>query len=826
MISLCAFDRITSYSSIGETVRMKLPYSWLAECVDGLPDPGTVAEQLILRGFEIEDVESPGALIQDVVVGQVLELKPHPNADKLTYCQVTDGAETYPIVCGAKNHKEGDCIALARVGCVLPGDFKIEKRKIRGEVSMGMMCSTRELGLGDDHEGILILDPGAPLGTKLVDYLDLNDVIFDISITPNRPDVLSAVGMAREAAAACGGTVRMPDTGPLPPDVDEGYAPSVTLEADDLCPRYTALVLKNLSIRPSPEWLKKRLEACGIRSINNVVDATNLVLMELGQPLHAFDLSKLKDERIVVRRAKPGEPMRTLDGEDRTLTEDMLVICDAENPVALAGVMGGEDSEVSDSTTSLLLESAFFAPASIRRTSRAVGLSSEASYRFERGVDLDMVIPAAWRCARLIQELAGGTIAGDITIADTSHKEVLKDRLARPIRLRFSECDRRLGSSIPRQTIMENFKSILFEVTGTAEDHIDLLVPSFRFDVQREADLIEEVARCVGYDQFEPTVPMGRIAPPEPTRIERPLLNALHTTLTNAGFDEAITYTYTAKEHLIPFAKDAALLDADVVTIQNPINVDERTMQCSLLPSLLLAAKRNIAHGNSDFGLYEVSKTFEVPAGDLIETNRLAGVMLGRSMHDWRQSRGDVEFYDLKGFVERLLQAAGVSRFRVSEGPSWLHPHRGCLVVVGKTEVGAFGELHPELAITHEIPGRVCVFEFNLEALNEAYKNRRVRFKPFSAFPAVKRDLAFLLPEGVSAEAIEKTIRKQAGELLEDVSLFDYYKGKQVEEGFASVAFRVSLRSETETLTDEKVESLCSELLSTLQSKLNVRLRA
>lgn len=804
---------------------MKLPYSWLNELVDNLPGPEELAETLIMRGFEVEEMISPGDGIQDVVVGQILEQQQHPNADKLSYCQVTDGQETYSIVCGASNMKPGDKVALARVGTVLPGDFTIEKRKIRGEVSQGMMCSARELGLGEDHAGIIILDESAPLGGSLVDHLGLDDVVYDLGITPNRPDALSALGIAREVAAACGGTVTLPDHSPLPPDIEPDSAPSITLEAPDLCPRYTGLVVKNITIGPSPEWLQKRLEGCGVRSINNVVDITNLILMEMGQPLHAFDLDKLGEKRIVVRRAKAGEPMTTLDGVERALDEDTLVIADARQPVALAGVMGGEDSEVSEATTDILIESAYFHPPCIRRTAKKQTLSSEASYRFERGVDIEMVEAAAWRCARLIRELAGGEIAGTITVADSDDQAYFERLRGRSVTLPLDYCDRLLGKKIHVDEITRIFDSLNLKVQESNNRSVTVQVPSYRGDVQRPADLVEEVARCHGYNDFPPELPEAPVKDPEPQRVSRELVDRVHECLINAGFYETVTYSFVSEDSLEPFPPTDVPLENPVSTILNPINTSERTMRTSLAPSLLNVARHNHARGTNDLGLYEIAHVYHPEGDELVEKWVLCGIWTGAPLQNWRHKKDEIDFFDLKGLIDNLLQRAGVSKYRHLPGPPCLHPYRGVWLAMGKHHIGYFGELHPSLAEQYELSGRVGLFEIDLQPLSDALRNHQPQFTPLSPYPAVKRDLAFLLPEGVTVKEIETVINKEGGEWLESVRLFDCYRGKQVTEGYASVAFRLIFRSQDETLKEDAVDAIRHRILQRLQEKHGVQLR-
>ncbi len=805
---------------------MKLPYSWLQALVKGLPSPEELGERMTMAGFELEEVSSPGEEIRDVVIGKILKSGPHPNADKLTLNTVTDGSKEYAIVCGASNMKEGDCIALAKTGTILPGNFKIEGRKIRGEKSEGMMCSLRELRLGEDHSGIVTLPADTPLGGRYIDLIGLNEVVFDFNVTPNRPDALSALGLAREAAALCGSTVEMPDCSPVPPDIKPDFVPSVTLEDEELCPRYTALVIKDVKVGASPEWLVKRLEACGVRSVNNVVDATNLVLMELGQPLHAFDLDQLNEQRIVVRRGRAGERLVSIDGDERQLDEEMLVIADAKKPVAIAGVMGGLESEVGNDSTSILLESAFFHPPSIRRTSKRLALPSEASYRFERGVDFEMVIPASYRCARLICELTGGRVAGQMGIADSSNTEHIQSLQERTMSLRFAYCDRLLGQSLDHEEIESIFNSVHLTVENRDSETITVRIPSFRQDITREADLVEEVARCHGFGEFTPTVPKSPVQAPEAQEIDRQMLGSIRRYLTAEGLDEAVTYSFTDVESLKQFSSSELDFECAKATIQNPINTAEATMRTSLLPSLLQCARRNVAHGNSDFGLFEIGRIYPALKDEIDERQTLSAVIVGNPHKNWRDPKSELDFFEIKGLVEEVLQIGSLRRYRLIPGPEWLHPKRGAFVQAGKKPLGFFGELNPALTEQYELTGRVLVLEIDLHSLTTFFRAGTTAYKPFSTFPSIKRDLALLIPLGATAKKVEDCIRQESGDLLEELELFDYYQGKQVADGAVSAGFRMTYRSAEGTLKEGTVDTIVDKILARLEKQLGVDIRS
>lgn len=802
---------------------MKLPYSWLAELVENLPPADVVADQLIMLGFEVEDVEEQGAGIGDVIVAELLERNPHPDADKLSVCRVNDGGAEHTIVCGADNMQAGDYVALARVGSVLPGDFKIEKRKIRGQASSGMMCSSRELGLGDDHSGIMILPKDYGIGNRLVDEMGMNDAIFDISITPNRPDALNAIGIARELAARNKSNLNLPKYNEMAPDEQPDFSPSITIEAEDNCFRYAGLVMTGLSIGPSPDWLKNRLEACGIRSINNIVDATNYVLMEMGQPLHAFDYEKLEDKRIIVRQANSGEVITTLDEEKRELQEHHLVIADAKNAVAVAGVMGGLDSEVTESTTTLLLESAYFNPSSIHKTEKQLKLPSEASYRFERGVDFETVIPAVWRCANLIAELAGGKVVGKMTITDTANKKNIEDLQGHSQSINVSYCQQILGKDFSADDIEGYLTSVGFTTESKDANRVTVRVPSYRNDVQYPADLAEEVARCYGYDRFESTLPMLPARPPERQEISHNFINRLRDILTANGLDECITYSFSDHETLKAFTGNDEVLSHPLTNLENPISPRESTMRSSIVPSLLLAAQRNVSYFNNNFGLFEVGRAYLPQEGEYAnEINRVAGIIIGNPLQSWSDTRSELDFFAVKGIAENVLKLGSIQRYRQAKAPDWLHPKRSVSVQMGKEIIGCYGELHPNIAEQFNLSGRVGIFEIDLKPLYENQASKTPQMKQFSNFPAVKRDFALLVPKDVSTKKIEDCITQNAKNLLEEVRIFDYYQGKQVQEGMVSAAFRVAFRSTEGTLKEEIVDETCNAILNALEKKLKV----
>jgi len=635
---------------------MNISINWLKDYVDIEETPQELADMLTMAGLETASITELGEGCEDIVVAQILKKEQHPNADRLSLCQVTDGEETYPIVCGATNMVEGDKVALARVGSVLPGNFKIKKAKLRGVESHGMMCSERELGLSDEHSGIIILPKETAVGTKLVEALGLPDTVIEVEITPNRPDWLSVVGVAREISANTGRALKMP-----PSEVNEGIdsateATSVEINAPYLCHRYTARFIKGVKVGPSPLWMQNRLKAAGVRPISNVVDVTNYVLMELGHPLHAFDFNKLRGGKIVVKRAEEGEKFTTLDGQERALTGENLMICDGEGSVGVAGVMGGLNSEVSDETVDVLLESAYFFPPNIRATAKALGLSTEASYRFERGADIEGLVTALERAARLIVETAGGTVLkGIIDNYPTAHDK-------RRITLRVPRIAQVLGLEIASGRAVECLKGLGIEVIEADDERIVTLAPTHRVDIEREIDLIEEIARIVGYNNIPSTLPRISIQPGVPAG-ERPFYEKCRDLLAAAGLNEIITYSFIDPEddNRIALEPDSPLRAK--VKIQNPLGVETSVLRTTLLPSLLRVAGNNVRRGNKDIKLFEVGKTFHPEEGMPLpeEHVRMAGLLTGsREPLTWWAKQDRLDFFDGKGVVERVFSAIGV----------------------------------------------------------------------------------------------------------------------------------------------------------------------
>lgn len=805
---------------------MRISLNWLKAYVDVALSPEELARRLTLAGLEVSGVERLGEGIGDVVVAQILEKGPHPNADRLSLCRVTDGAAVHDIVCGATNMGAGDKVALARVGVKLPGGMEIRKAKIRGQASAGMLCSERELGLGEDHAGILILPPEIPVGQPVVEALGLPDAVLEVELTPNRGDCLSVVGVAREVAALTGATLRVPEPrfAESGPPVEEQT--SVEIRDPDLCHRYAARVVRGVRLAPSPGWLRQRLRSGGVRAINNVVDVTNYVLLELGHPLHAFDLRRLAGERIVVQRARPGERFTTLDGQERVLDGESLVICDAERPVALAGIMGGLNSEVQDDTVDLLLESAYFLPTNIRATSKKLGLRTEASYRFERGTDVEGLRRALDRAAELIVELAGGAVARGVWDAYPTRHE------RRRVGLRFSKVDAVLGVAVPPDEVAGRLESLGLTVVRRDEAGLEAQVPPHRVDLEREIDLIEEVARLRGYDTIPatlPTVPMT--CEPTPPRVS--LADRSRDALASLGLREAITLSFVDPEEdaRLGLPEDSAL--GRKVALANPLSRETAVLRTSLLPGLLRAAGLNARRQNRDVRLFEVGRTYHPHAGEREplprEILRAGGVLTGRRWPlAWWAGAEAVDFFDVKGVVEELLRRLGVAapRYEPAQDFPWLHPGRGARVLAGKggEELGWVGEIHPDRRQAYELPAPTLAFEVDLEAAARG-SGQPGHFPGLARFPAVERDMALVMDRDIPAQAVLDAVAAVESPLVRSARLFDAFEGGRLPPGKMSLAVRLVYRSDERTLTEEEVAAVEGVILRRLEEGVGARLR-
>jgi phenylalanyl-tRNA synthetase beta chain len=800
---------------------MRISYSWLSEHVD-LPPVEELAKRLTAVGLEVEAVERVGANLGGIVAARIVASEKHPNAEKLSVTRVdAGGPEPLQVVCGAKNYAVGDVVPLATVGTTLPGGTKIEKAKLRGVESFGMLCSARELALDADASGLLILPREVVPGTPIAKALQLEDALLEVNVTPNRPDALSHVGIAREVAALTGGTVRLPR-----PKLAEGGGPAadavrVRIEAPEKCHRYAARVVEGVRIGPSPGWLARRLEACGVRSISNVVDATNYVLLELGHPLHAFDLDKVAGHEIVVRTARAGEKITTLDGKERALVEDDLLIADRDRGSALAGVMGGADSEISSGTTRVLVESAWFAPPGIRRTSKRHGLKSEASYRFERGADPGMVLPALDRCAALIAELAGGTVRGGVVDAHP------RTHRAPEVRLRWSRPAELLGMPVAQEDARRILAGLGFAEGASDASGATFAVPSWRQDIAIEEDLVEEIVRTKGYDAIPETLPRLADATPALPPDAEALLR-VRDALEAAGFSEAVNFSFVAPKELEPLRSPVRTPrgDAPGIPLKNAISAELSVMRTSLLPSLLRNAAANGRQHVQDVRLYEIARSFDPRRGEgdapAREEPKLAGVLLGRRQAvGWAEGGDAVDFYDAKAAVERVLAALGAqdARFSVAAAP-WAHPRFAAALHLGGALAGYVGELHPRVAAAFELPKGVLAFELDVAALLGAAR-LVPRHAEIPRLPPVLRDLAVVVDDGVAAAQVIAAVKAEP--LVEDAALFDVYTGAPLPAGKKNLALALRYRAAGRTLTDAEVDAAHARIVERLRQEPGIR---
>ncbi len=805
---------------------MIVTYNWLKDFVDFDLSPQELCDRLTMAGLEVDSLEEIGGGLDSVIVAKLESVETHPDADRLTVCQVNNGKETVQVVCGATNHKSGDFIAFAQVGSVLPGDFKIKKSKIRGQESQGMLCSEKELGLAAESEGILILPADLPLGIPVFDALNLRDFRIEIGLTPNRPDCLSIVGVAREVAALAGKELKLPVSEISESSEDVNGLASVVIENADGCPRYAARMIKGVAIAPSPDWLVRRLEAVGMRSINNIVDVTNYVMMELGHPLHAFDYRFVAERKIVVKNADDNSKFMTLDDQERTLSGEDLMICDGVKPVALAGIMGGQNSEVQDDTTDILLEAAYFKPTMIRRSSKRHGLHTESSHRFERGADIDMIPVALDRAASLMAQLGQGQVVAGII---DNYPEPLKTPV---ISLSVEKTVALIAVQVAADQIVKLLSSIGLSVEKT--DNADILkvtVPSFRPDIEREVDLIEEVVRLYGYDNIPVTMPVGTVDSSLPPKRQK-LQNQVQDIFVGNGFSETISYSFVSEQLLGRLSLPADDVRTKPVRLLNPLSEDQAVMRTSLVPSMLESVARNLSYRNSDLRLFELRPVFlPVHSADASECHEqlslVAAISGRREPEGWAQGNQPVDFFDAKGIVEDLLWQLGIdgAKYNNENIASYLHPGKSCSVdLKGAGSLGFIGEVHPELLHKFDIEQAVYIIEMNVETLISAVGGTK-KFSPLSKFPSVIRDTALLLDDSVTAAQIIEITNRSVKKGVEGVTLFDLYTGQGIPAGKKSLAIRVRYRDLEKTLKEEEVVKMHDKLIRSICHQLGAEIR-
>ena len=790
---------------------MKFSEQWLRELVQ--PQIGTqeLADQLSLSGLEVDDVEGVAGDFTGVVVGEILTAEQHPNADKLQVCQVSDGEQTVQVVCGAPNARTGLKTAFACVGAVLPGNFKIKKAKLRQVESFGMLCAEDELGLSEDHGGIMELAVDAPVGQDIREFLNLDDQIIDVDLTPNRGDCLSIAGMAREVGVLNKVAVAEVEAPAVAPVIDDRF--DVELVDGHACPRYLGRVIRNINPGvATPMWMQEKLRRSGVRSIDPVVDVTNFVLLELGQPMHAFDLNRL-DSAINVRLAEEGEKLVLLDGQDVELSIDTLVIADAKGPVAMAGIMGGEPTSVTDATRDIFLESAFFNPLAIAGRARSYGLHTDSSHRFERGVDWQLQRKAIERATALLLDIVGGEPGPVIeSVAKAELPEVQQ------VRLRHSKVTAVLALEIPAAEIEEILTRLGMQLEAV-DDGWQVTVPSYRFDISIEVDLIEEIARVYGYNNLPVHTPTAKLPIP-PIAEARLTLQSLRRHLVARGYQEAITYSFIEAELQKSFDDQH-----EAIALANPISAEMAVMRTTLWPGLAKALQYNQHRQQSRVRLFETGQRFVPTADELVQENVIAGILAGnRDAEGWASGKDKLDFFDAKGDLETLLALGGCGdQFTfVADRHVALHPGQTARIEHDGSTVGYIGALHPSLVKQLDLNGPVYLFEVSLDAVTGG---KLPRFSSLSKFPESRRDLAVVTEQTTAFEVIREVVEAEAGEFLKQVTLFDVYQGQGIEPGRKSLALGLTWQHPSRTLNEDEINSAVSAVVSALRERCGATLR-
>ena len=790
---------------------MKFSEQWLRELVQ--PQIGTqeLADQLSLSGLEVDEVEGVAGDFTGVVVGEILTAEQHPNADKLQVCEVSDGEQTVQVVCGAPNARAGLKTAFARVGAVLPGNFKIKKAKLRQVESFGMLCAEDELGLSEDHGGIMELAADAPVGVDIREYLNLNDQIIDVDLTPNRGDCLSIAGMAREVGVLNKAAVTEVEAPAVAPVIDDRF--DVELVDANSCPRYLGRVIRNINPGVStPLWMQEKLRRSGVRSIDPVVDVTNYVLLELGQPMHAFDLNKL-DSGIRVRKAEQGEKLVLLDGQEVELNADTLVIADAKGPVAMAGIMGGEPSSVTDETRDILLESAFFNPLAIAGRARNYGLHTDSSHRFERGVDWQLQRKAIERATALLLDIVGGEPGPVIEAVNEAELPAVQQ-----VQLRHDKVTSLLALEIPAAEIEEILTRLGMQLESV-DCGWNVTVPGYRFDISIEVDLIEEIARVYGYNNLPVHTPTAKLPIP-PIAEARLTLQSLRRHLVARGYQEAITYSFIEAELQKSFDDQH-----EAIALANPISAEMAVMRTTLWPGLAKALQYNQHRQQSRVRLFETGQRFQPKGEELVQENVVAGILAGnRDAEGWTAGKESLDFFDAKGDLESLLALAGCgNQFSfVADRHVALHPGQTARIERNGETVGYIGALHPSLVKQLDLNGPVYLFEVSLEAVTGG---KLPRFSSLSKFPESRRDLAVVADQETGFDAIRQVVEAEAGEFLKQVTLFDVYQGQGIEPGRKSLALGLTWQHPSRTLNEEEINSAVSAVVSALRERCGATLR-
>ena len=800
---------------------MKVPLSWLKEYVDIDISNEELARKMTMAGLEVADIKIIGGSWDKVYVGQVLTVNPHPNADRLKLATVDLGDRQWTVVCGAPNLMVGDKVAFATTGARLIDGHtsKVEELKpatIRGITSEGMICSEKELGISDNHEGILVLPQEYEIGKRLSDYL--GDAIFDIDVTPNRADCLSVMGIAHEIAALTDKPFKMPDLFYQESDKPAESMISIEIQAPDLCPRYCATVIENIKLMPSPQWMQDRLLACGLRPISNIVDVTNYVMLEFGQPLHSFDYSQIRGQKIIVRRAVEGETMYTLDGQERKFTSDTLLIADAERPVAVAGIMGGLATEVRDYTKAILLESANFNQAVIHRSALALKLGSEASSRFEKGLNPELTYYAAKRATQLMAQLSGGTVAKGIVDCYPDKAE------KRPVSIAERDVKRLLGLDISLTEIEKRLRSLGLECEKNNTDIIYAFNPWWRTDINCTADLVEEVARVTGYDYIPMTMLSSTLPTGEGSRLFA-FRQQLRDIMVALGFQEIITYPLTSLEVLKKLSAQGEMIGTAPLGLENPMSQEMEYLRPSIRMGVLSVMARNQRNRESHIRLFEISKAFIPQVGDLPRENEMLCGLIDSVVPDiyWQAKAEPADFYFAKGVVQSLLARWGIDAEYLPCKDISLNPAQSAEIVFNKTKFGVIGEVHPKVLANFDIEEKAFMLELEVDKLF-AMAGKQSIYKAVPRYPSVTRDIALLVDAEVTYDKIMGIIKKFS--MISEAKLFDLYEGEQIPKGKKSMAFRITYQAADRTLKDEEVDDIQQQILAVLAREFGATLRA
>jgi len=795
---------------------MKISYKWLKQYIDINLSVTELEEKMTFSGIEVEAVEKLGQELKQIKIAEIVEKQAHPESDHLSICQVNDGNETLQVICGAPNCAAGQKVAFASIGCQI-GDFKIKKAKLRGQVSFGMLCSEQELGLSEEHDGIMVLPETATVGQDLASYYKLEDTCYDVEITPNRSDLLGMIGVARDLSSQLNIPVSLPEVKLPEGEGDIEKLLKLDNQAEDLCTRYTARMIKGVQVKDSPDWLKERLISVGLRPINNIVDVTNFVLMEYGHPIHAFDYNKIADQTIVVRRANDGEIYNALNDEEYKLNNEDLVIADPKKSIALAGVIGGNNSEIDDNSNTIVIEAANFLSTAVRKTNYRLKVSTDSAYRFERDIADQTAEIVSARAASLILEVAGGTLVSGMLDSYPNPKS-LTEASVRPSRV-----ERVVGIEIPAPKIIAYLEALGLKLLTTESDNLTFEVPAYRKDLFREIDLIEEIVRLHGYNLIPQKMKLQTVMDKEKFYLHRNLKNLM----VNHGFSEVINWAFADPEDLDKLKLGEDDERRNSVKLKNPLGSSFAIMRTTLIPNLLRNSLFNLNHGNKNLKMFEFKKTYRDAEKLADEKYELAGLLVG-SMNPvhWQDKARSVDYYDVKGVMEEMLEMLGVKKFNlVSSEQPFYQPGQAADVVIKKQSVASFGKLDPKVAESFDIDVPVYVMDLKVEKIMGLTVRKGQSFSDIPKFPPALRDISFQIARNINFEEITKAIISVNPGLIRKAVLFDEYMGKGVTPNHRSLSFSLELRSDTKTLTEGNINKIFNKVVEKLKKDFNIEMR-